>query len=196
MIAYLRGKVIRQSPTSIVLDCQGVGYEVKVSLYTAGSIEGQDPVALHIYHHFSQDHQALYGFAGETERRLFVMLISVSGVGPNTAQLILSYMNPEEAERAILSDDVVAFRKVKGVGEKTARRILVDLRDKVARGQGGMEVSGMVESSRMKEEALAALMALGFQRTQAVKALQQVMKDASASDSVESWIRQALRALS
>jgi Holliday junction DNA helicase RuvA len=196
MIAYLSGKVIRQGPTSVVLDAHGVGYEVKISLYTASAIEEMNPVALYIYHHFSQDHQALYGFSTDAERQLFILLISVSGVGPNTAQLILSYMNPQETERAILSDDVLAFRKVKGVGDKTARRILVDLRDKVARGTGDMDSAHLAGIGAVKEESLSALLALGFQRSQAVKALDKATLEEGASATVESLLRCALRHLS
>lgn len=196
MIAYLRGKVVRRGPTSVILDCHGVGYEVRISLYTASALEPAEDISLHIYHHFSQDHQALYGFGTEEERHLFVLLISVSGVGPNTAQLIQSYMSPGETEAAILAEDIVAFRKVKGVGEKTARRILVDLKDKVVRNAGGVALTADPQDNRSAEEALSALLALGFPRAQAQKALNRVAETVGRSATAEERIRLALKELS
>lgn len=197
MIAYLRGRILRRTPTSLLLDCQGVGYDVRISLYTGAALEQQEEAAIFVYHHFSQDHQALFGFFTEAERHLFTLLISVSGVGPNTAQLILSYMSPDETEAAILGEDLLAFRKVKGVGEKTARRILVDLKDKVTRGGtvGEVAISAQREDNRMEFEALSALLALGFPRVQAQKALTRILSGAERPVSVEALIRQALRDL-
>ena len=196
MIAYLHGKVQRRSLTSMIIDCQGVGYEVRISLYTGTAIEGQEMVSLHIYHHFSQDNQALFGFATEAERQLFILLISVSGVGPNTAQLILSYMSPHETEIAILGEDIGAFRKVKGVGEKTARRILIDLKDKIHKGTGEGQLPTLLRDNRMEDEALSALLALGFPRAQAQKALSRIRQTGNETLSVEALIRLALRELS
>lgn len=196
MIAYLRGRVLRRGHTSVILDCQGVGYEVRISLHTGAAIEKEEEAALHIHHHFSQDHQALFGFATESERHLFVLLISVSGVGPNTAQLILSYMTPAEAEAAILAEDLAAFRKVKGVGDKTARRILVDLKDKVLRGGGEAVPLSQGPDNRSQEEALSALLALGFPRAQAQKALSKLLSGSPRPESTEALIRLALRELS
>ncbi|MCF8236899.1 MAG: Holliday junction branch migration protein RuvA [Saprospiraceae bacterium] len=196
MIASLRGKVIRRSPTSVIVECSGVGYEVRISLYTASAIEGKEEVGLTVYHHFSQDHQALFGFTEEAEKQLFIHLISVSGVGPNTAQLILSYMSPQETEIAIMSEDLSAFKKVKGVGDKTARRILIDLKDKVRKGMGESHLIPTQTNNTMEEEALSALLALGFPRAQAQKALSRISGSADGPSSVEALIRQALRALS
>lgn len=196
MIASLRGKVLRRTPTNVILDCGGVGYEVRISLYTASAIEGQDEITLLIHHHFSQDHQALFGFTSEAEKQLFIHLISVSGVGPNSAQLILSYMSPRETEMAILSEDLAAFKKVKGVGDKTARRILVDLKDKISKGSGESPILPVQSNNTMEEEALSALLALGFPRSQAQKALSRVHDPGSGPTTVEALIRHALRALS
>ncbi len=196
MIASLRGKVIRRSPTSVIVECSGVGYEVRISLNTASAIEGKEDVLLTVYHHFSQDHQALFGFTEEAEKQLFIHLISVSGVGPNTGQLILSYMSPQETEMAILSEDLTAFKKVKGVGDKTARRILIDLKDKISKGTGESHLIPVQTNNTMGEEALSALLALGFPRAQAQKALSRITSSAEGPSSVEALIRQALRALS
>jgi Holliday junction DNA helicase RuvA len=196
MIAYLQGKVIRRSLTSMIIDCQGVGYEVRISLYTGTALEGTETVSLHIYHHFSQDHQALFGFSSEAERQLFVLLISVSGVGPNTAQLIQSYMSPQETEIAILGEDIVAFRKVKGVGEKTARRILIDLKDKIQKGSADTSLPLSHKDNRMEDEALSALLALGFPRVQAQKVLARIRQTGEPVSGVEALIRLALRELS
>jgi holliday junction DNA helicase RuvA len=196
MIALLKGKQIRQSPTSVVVLCGGVGYEIKISLFTSSALEGKEEIELYIHHHFSQDHQALYGFTTSEERSLFVLLISVSGVGPNTAQLILSYMNPDETRRAILGEDLAAFRKVKGVGDKTARRILLDLKDKVQKLGSEIEIGPANQSNRIGDEALSALVALGFQRVQAQRVLDKVQSSGEPKDSVEVLIRLALRELS
>lgn len=196
MIASLRGSVIKRTPTSVVVECQGVGYEVRISLYTASAIEGQKEVSLTVHHHFSQDNQALFGFTEEAEKQLFIHLISVSGVGPNTAQLILSYMSPQETEVAIMSEDLLAFKKVKGVGDKTARRILVDLKDKISKGSGESHLIPMKTNNTMEEEALSALLALGFPRSQAQKALSRINPSDEGPSSVEALIRHALRALS
>ena len=196
MIAFLRGKVLKRLPTTVVVDCHGVGYEVRISLHTGSAIEGKEEVALHIHHHFSQDSQALYGFSEDSERQLFVLLVSVSGVGPNTAQLILSYMTPAQTEAAILGEDLAAFRKVKGVGEKTAKRILVDLKDKVIKGAGEPSVALAASDNRTEDEALSALLALGFARAQAQKALSRIRQSGAGSLTVEALIRQALRELS
>ncbi len=169
---------------------------MRISLYTGTAIEGQEMVSLHIYHHFSQDNQALFGFATEAERQLFILLISVSGVGPNTAQLILSYMSPHETEIAILGEDIGAFRKVKGVGEKTARRILIDLKDKIHKGTGEGQLPTLLRDNRMEDEALSALLALGFPRAQAQKALSRIRQTGNETLSVEALIRLALRELS
>lgn len=196
MIAHLRGPVIRRTPTTVVVDVQGVGYDVRISLFTASAIDGQAEVSLLIHHHFSQDHQALFGFTTEGERQLFIHLLSVSGVGPNTAQLILSYMSPDETAAAILGEDLGAFKKVKGVGDKTARRILVDLKDKISKGQGESAVLPTRKDNTLEEEALSALLALGFPRTQAQKAITRVLDQETGAPSVETLIRQVLRALS
>lgn len=180
----------------MIIDCQGVGYEVRISLYTGTAVEGAETVSLHIYHHFSQDHQALFGFSTEAERQLFVLLISVSGVGPNTAQLILSYMSPQETEIAILGEDIGAFRKVKGVGEKTARRILIDLKDKIQKGSADTLLPLSHKDNRMEDEALSALLALGFPRVQAQKVLTRIKQTGEPASGVEALIRLALRELS
>lgn len=196
MIASLRGKVLRRTPTNVILECGGVGYEVRISLYTASAIEGKDDITLVIHHHFSQDHQALFGFTSEEEKQLFIHLISVSGVGPGSAQLILSYMSPQETEMAILTEDLAAFKKVKGVGDKTARRILVDLKDKISKGSGESPILPAQSNNTMEEEALSALLALGFPRSQAQKALSRVKDQGTGPITVEALIRHALRALS
>lgn len=195
MIAWLQGKVVQKGPTALIVNCQGVGYEVRVSLHTASALDGREEITLHVYHHFSQDTQTLFGFVTLAERQLFIQLISVSGVGPGTAQLILSYMTPEETERAILSEDLMAFRKVKGVGEKTARRILVDLKDKIVRSSGELADIIPVSSNRAEEEALFGLLALGFARAQAQKALGKVSAIHGPALKPEELIRHALREL-
>ncbi len=195
MISRLKGKVLQKSPTELVVDVGGVGYSVHISLSTFAAlehIEGDATILTHL--HVREDALQLYGFATQAERDLFRLLISVSGIGPRMAQGILSGLNPAELKNAIASGNLAALTSVSGVGTKTAERIILELRDKVARadaaGAGGVPSSAQLKA---RSEALVALMSLGFTRPNAEKALQAVLREADHQQlSVEEMIRRAL----
>ncbi|HNA59335.1 MAG TPA: Holliday junction branch migration protein RuvA, partial [Chitinophagales bacterium] len=141
MIAYLSGQFTVKNPAYMVVECNGVGYQVHISLATYSKIQGMEKGRIHTYMVVREDAQLLFGFADETEKNMFVNLLSVQGVGPNTARMILSSMNVDELEQAILSENDPLIQKIKGVGPKTAKRIVIDLKDKVVKGLPGTENS-------------------------------------------------------
>jgi Holliday junction DNA helicase RuvA len=182
----------------MVVDCGGVGYELHISLHTYSKLTGQAEGLVYVHEIIRDDAHLLYGFGEQTERELFLLLVSVSGVGPNTARMMLSSLSPDELVRAIGGQDERALKGVKGVGLKTAQRILVDLKDKVqALGGGEMPITeGKVvgEAGRTAEEAVSALVMLGFQRGAAQKVVGELVK-VSPSLAVENIIKDALRKL-
>ena len=196
MIAYLDGKITYKSPTHIFLDVGGIAYDVQISLNTYGVIESLDTTKLFTQLIVRDDAHTLFGFHTIEEKELFNKLISVSGIGPNTARVILSYMTPKETVSAILTDNVVAFKKVKGVGPKTAQRIILDLKDKVAKNASDMPDLESLTSPSIRDEAIAALLALGFQKNQVNKAVDKALSQDSGIDQVETLIKSTLRQLS
>ncbi len=195
MIAYLDGQLSYKETTYAIIDVQGVGYGVHISLQTYATLPGGgDRIKLFIHHLFREDAQLLYGFASADEKSLFLDLIGVSGVGPNTALGMLSAMQPADLRLAILGENVRAVQAIKGIGAKTAQRIILELRDK-------MKKSGVVPdgpsyrqqtSNPVREESVAALMALGFPKPTAEKSVDDALR-ADSTLSVEAVIRQALR---
>ena len=196
MIAYLEGPIAHRSAAHVYIDIGGIAYDVQISLNTYGKLETLEKVKLFTHLIVREDAQQLYGFFDEDERDLFVKLISVSGVGPNTARVILSYMTPSETRSAILTDNVPAFKKVKGVGPKTAKRIILDLRDKITLDPGVELQPVNISESPIRQEALSALVALGFQKSQVNKALDKVLSRETGIDQVETLIKSVLRQLS
>ncbi len=196
MIAYLNGKIAFKSPAFIYVDCNGVGYHVNISLHTYAQIEQVDQVKIFTYLHVKEDSHTLYGFGTTAERDVFIHLISVSGIGPNTGRVILSYMSPEEVQSAILHENVVALNKVKGVGPKTAKRIILDLKDKVAKTIGDISGITPIVNNTLKDEALSALVALGFPKNSIQKTIDKVVKGDPEVNSVESLIKKVLKQLS
>ena len=166
----ISGQYTFKSPTEVYIDVQGVGYHVHISLNTYAQVESLDAGKLYTYLHVKEDAQILFGFHSEEEKKLFILLLSVSGIGPNTARIILSSMTPIEVRTAILSDNDAAFKKVKGVGPKTAKRVILDLKDKVKAGGAMVTQSQQMPSSSI-DQALEALVALGFQRQKVSKVL-------------------------
>lgn len=193
MYAYISGSLISKNPAFVVLEANGIGYQLHISLNTYAAIGDQKEVKLYTYLAIREDAHILFGFADERERALFLQLISVSGVGPNTARLILSSLTADETIEAISLGNIHVLQSVKGIGGKTAQRILVDLKDKVAKAASLPE---KVESAhnRLKEEALSGLLILGFVRSQAEKALDRVLKSTPGA-SVEVLIKEALKIL-
>lgn len=198
MIYHLRGRLAEKTPTYAVVECGGVGYQVHISLNTFEQLGNDENVMLHTHLVVREDAQLLYGFSQPEERSMFLLLLGVSGVGASTARMILSAMNVDQAAQAIQSGDVDAMKSVKGIGAKTAQRIIIDLQDKLgaidapampaARGaQGGHNNS--------RQEALIALTTLGFDRTRCEKTLDQIMKDSPDMTAVEDLIKHALKRL-
>ena len=196
MISYLKGEITFKTPTFIIVETGGVGYHVLISLHTYAQIEKLERVKIHTHLLIREDSHTLYGFAEESERSLFQHLISVSGVGPNTAQLLLSAMTPDEIRSAIIGENEQAFSKVKGIGPKTAKRIILDLKDKMVKSSGDAPLSLLPQDNTAREEALSALVALGFARVQVQKVLNAVLKEKPSANNVEELIKLALRQLS
>ena len=193
MYAYISGKLVEKTPAYVVVDVQGIGYHLHISLNTFTAIQPLESAKLYTYFSVREDAQQLYGFFDEEERSLFLHLISVSGVGANTARVILSSLSTHEAIEAIASGNAAALQRVKGIGAKTAQRIVVDLRDKV----GKLPVIGQKTGSSYntnKEEALSALLVLGFNKAAADKVLAKIVAD-NPSLAVDKLIREALRVL-
>ena len=193
MIAQIKGKLIEKTPTFVVIDCNGVGYQINISLNTYSKI-GESELCM-LYTHFvvREDAQLLYGFKEKSERELFRQLISVSGVGSNTALLILSSLSPNDTKQAILLGDVMTLKGVKGIGAKTAERIIIDLRDKIAKIDGGDTILSS-QNNTIKEEALSALIMLGFSKKLAETALTKIAAT-SEELSVEELIKRTLKHL-
>lgn len=191
MIAQLSGKIIEKNPTDLVLDVNGVGYELKVSLNTSSEIDEKKPITIFTQLIVREDAQILYGFHSKEERTMFNHLISVSGIGPNTAILMLSALRPAEIARCIQSEDLLTIKSIKGIGAKTAERVIVDLRDKVAKlSFTENNLTGIGNTTRF--EALSALVSLGFDRKSVEKALEKIYQDGAT---VEGLIREGLKIL-
>ncbi len=195
MISYIKGPITFKSPTYIVVETGGVGYRINISLNTYTSIEKAEQVKILTHFHVKEDSQTLYGFAEAAERNLFRHLISVSGIGPSTAQTLLSSMTPEEARAAIIGENVAAFKTVKGIGPKTAKRVILDLKDKLIKDGGDMPTVITASGNTLREEALSALLALQVNKVQAQKVLTKILKEQPDLKKVEDLIRLALRQL-
>ena len=191
MITHIKGKLIKKTPTHVVIDVNGIGYEVKISLQTSSLIKEEN---CQLFTHLSikDDSHTLYGFYEENERSLFRHLISVSGVGPSTAQVILSTYNSEEIIQHITSADVKAIQSVKGIGAKSAQRIIIDLKDKVAKGISKSDLIFENTDNRIKDEALSALMALGFAKKLAENKIDKVLRNKPEISGVEELVKTAL----
>lgn len=193
MIAFLKGRLVDKTPTDIIIDCNGIGYQVHISLHSYSLIKDQEAIQIYTYLQIKEDAHTLYGFIEKIERELFKLLISVSGIGGNTARNMLSYITPKELIQAIAAGDVKTIQSVKGIGLKTAQRVIIDLQEKVQKLYGVEELSVAVNNTNA-EEALSALEVLGFVR----KATEKVVKKIVAQDpqaTVEQIIKSALKSL-
>lgn len=196
MIVQIKGKLVEKNPSSVVIETNdGLGREVQISLYTNSKIIEDENIFLFIEQIIREDANIFYGFSSKEERRLFQLLITVSGVGANTARMVLSYLEPLDVVQAILSEDVNAIKSVKGIGAKTAQRIIVDLKDKVAKENmiSGEEISISVSNNKNKNEALVALQALGFAASAAEKAINKTLKSLNENATVEEIIKASLK---
>lgn len=196
MFAYLKGKLAFQDPTYVIIDVQGVGYEVKISLHTFSKIKDQESIQLFTYFHVKEDIQALYGFADQHEKNIFQHLISISGVGPSTGLMVLSSLSPQEVEEAILGEDVRTIQGVKGIGAKTAQRVILELKDKIGKSSSSGDLINIPSSGRnaIRNEALAALVTLGINKAAAQKSIDKIWKERSGEISLEELIKLALKA--
>lgn len=194
MYSFISGTVVEKNPAFVVLDNQGVGYLINITLNTFTAIGEQERVKLFVHLAIREDAHLLYGFYTEQERSLFLQLITVSGVGCNTARLILSSMTVKEAVDAIATNNIKMIQSVKGIGAKTAQRIIVDLHDKVGKMDIGVSENSPAGYNTLKDEALSALMVLGFSKTGIEKTLDKLLKEMT-NPSVEDLIKEALRLL-
>lgn len=193
MYEFIQGKLAEKHPTHVVLESQGIGYALYVSLNTSSRLE-EEECKLFTHLVVREDALLLYGFIDRAERNMFRHLIEVSGIGPNTAIVVLSGMTPIEVREAVLDGNVEAFKNVKGVGPKTAQRVIVDLKDKLERVEGEASETLQGDNS-IKDEALSALTALGFDQEKARKALDKSRKGAEKALSVEELVKNALQHL-
>ncbi|SFU17939.1 Holliday junction DNA helicase subunit RuvA [Algoriphagus locisalis] len=196
MIDYLSGKLVYKDPTYVIIDVNGIGYHVKISLQTYTEIKDEEQIKLLTFLHIKEDAHTLFGFKKEDEKRLFLLLLSINGVGPSTGLMILSSLSSAEIEQAILAGDVATIQHVKGIGAKTAQRIILELKDKV--GKGGSEAPttslGFLKSSnKIREEALQALITLGFPKAAAEKNIATVLKKTTGEISLEDLIKASLK---
>lgn len=199
MIEYIKGEIVELTPARMILECAGIGYELNISLNTYSFFNGKPNGKIYVYEVIREDAHLLFGFAEKIERELFLLLTSVSGVGPNTARMILSSLSPSELIRVIADKDETSLTAVKGIGLKTAQRILVDLKSKVKNMEGvAVNVkdvpSSMPNNHVVVDEAVAALVMLGFQKAASQKAVHTILKG-SPTLSVEQVIKTALRML-
>lgn len=193
MITHIRGRLVEKSPTGVVIDCNGVGYYVHISLHTFSQISDNESIKLLTHFLVKEDDQQLYGFATETERQIFRLLISVSGIGTNTARTMLSSLTPKQVREGIASEDVALIQSVKGIGLKTAQRVIIDLKDKVLKVFEMDEISAVLNNTS-KDEALSALEVLGFAKKQSERVVTKILNN-TPNASVEQLIKEALKNL-
>ena len=193
MIAHIQGKLVEKNPTDVVIDCGGVGYHINISLHTYSLLPNSDQIKLFTYLQVKEDAHTLFGFFEKSEREIFKMLLSVSGIGASIARTMLSSLEPKQIIQAIASGDVGTVQSIKGIGLKTAQRVILDLQDKVLKLYDLDEVS-MVLNNTNRDEALSALEVLGFVRKTSEKVVEKIIKE-DPDASVESIIKKALKSL-
>lgn len=196
MITYIKGIITFKTPTYIVVEAGGIGYHVNISLFTYAKVEKLEQIKILTYYHIKEDAHTLYGFADDEERQLFVHLISVSGVGAATAQVMLSTMTPAEIRAAIIGENEVVLRKIKGIGQKTSKQIILDLKNKLIKSGGEFSLSTTQADNTTRQEALSALLSLQVNKIQAQKALNKVIQEQPGVKTVEELVRLALKQLS
>lgn len=193
MIAHLQGRLVEKTPTEVVIDCNGVGYQVNISLHTFSLLPDSENIKLYTFLQIKEDAHTLFGFMEKAERELFKFLISVSGVGAGTARTMLSSLEPKQIIQAIASGNVVTIQSIKGIGAKTAQRVILDLKDKVLKVYDLEEVSVSGYNTN-KDEALSALEVLGFNKKAAEKVVEKIVRE-NPGVTVETIIKQALKNL-
>lgn len=194
MYDYITGKIISKTATYIVLDCNGIGYQIHISLHTYGKVNQGEQCKIFTHLSIKEDAHTLFGFADEEERRIFRHLISVSGVGASTARMMLSSLSPGDVENAIVTGNAPVLQNIKGIGAKSAQRIIIDLKDKLAKGEPGHKIISSPHNTN-REEALSALVTLGFAKNAAEKSIDHVIKNKGTGLGVEDLIKSALGSL-
>jgi Holliday junction DNA helicase RuvA len=195
MIAFLRGEFAFKSPALVHMDVAGVGYELQISLNTYSRIESLSSGILLTYLHIREDAHILYGFFDRAEKELFIQLLSVSGVGASTARMMLSSMRPEEITRAILQGNARQLESIKGIGKKSAERIILELRDKLGKSKDERANISSLAGNTLEQDALNALITLGIARPAAESAIKKVISEVSGTDKVEDLIKKVLKIL-
>jgi len=195
MIAFLKGRLVQRDPTHVIVDVNGVGYLLHISLQTFSDIKEQEHIMLHTHLSIREDAHVLFGFSSETEKKLFQQLVSVNGVGPSTAIVMLSYMNSQELKAAIVREDAAALQSIKGIGGKTAQRVIIELKDKLKKEswdetQPSISVS---PHNTLRKEALSALLTLGLPKAAAEKSVDTVLKKSGNTITLEDLVKQALK---
>ena len=193
MIAHLQGKLVEKSPTHIIIDCGGVGYHVNISLHTYSLLPSTDFIKMYTYLQIKEDAHTLFGFMEKSEREIFKMLLSVSGIGASIARTMLSSLDPKQIIQAIATADVITIQSIKGIGSKTAQRVILDLKEKVLKLYDLDEVS-MSQNNTNRDEALSALEVLGFVRKTSEKIIEKIVKE-DPDATVETIIKKALKNL-
>jgi Holliday junction DNA helicase RuvA len=195
MIAFLKGRLAHKEPTFVIVDVNGVGYHVTISLQTFSEIKEQENILLFTHLAIREDAHLLFGFSTEAERKLFQQLISVNGIGPSTAIVMLSYMNSQELKTAIIGENVAALQAIKGIGGKTAQRVIIELKDKLKK-EGWEESQHTVSigsHNTLRKEALSALLTLGLPKAVAEKSVDTVLKKSGNTITLEDLVKQALK---
>ena len=193
MITQIRGRLVEKSPTGVVIDCNGVGYFIHISLHTFSKLTDNESIKLLTHLQVKEDSHQLYGFATEMEREIFRLLISVNGIGTNTARTMLSSLTPKQVREGIAAEDVALIQSVKGIGLKTAQRVIIDLKDKILKIYD-IDETLSVSNNTNKDEALSALEVLGFAKKQSERIVVKILSD-SPDASVEFLIKEALKNL-
>ena len=195
MIDYIKGEIIELTPTDVVVECYGIGYNILISVQTYSAFEGKKNTTVYIHHYLREDEELYYGFATKEERKMFRLLIGVSGVGAATARMMLSSLTVDEIQQAILSEDVNRIKSVKGIGLKSAQRLILELKDKVVKGEGADMTTLLSQpDNKTTEEATTALIMLGFTKANVTKAVNAVLKE-DPTASIETIIRKSLQRL-
>ena len=195
MITYLKGRLIFKDPTHLVVDVGGVGYEVKISLITYSQVKDKEDILIQTYLHVKEDSHTLFGFYEQSEKKRFLDLLSINGVGPGTALMILSSLDAKELQAAIIQEDVETIQSVKGIGGKTAQRIILELKDKMKK-EGLLDKSVDIQprfDNTLRSEALSALTTLGINKSTAEKTVDKILKEYREEIKLEELIKQVLK---
>ena len=196
MIAYIKGKLVRKEPTNVIIDVNGIGYFIHISLHTFSAIKDEEVCHLNTYLHIKEDAHTLYGFISEAEKKLFLNLISISGIGPSTGLMMLSSLSPAEIIQAIANEEVHIIQSVKGIGAKTAQRVILELKDKMKKetlDENSVDFS-KIPDNKLRVEALSALVTLGINKNIAQKSIGSVLRNSGNNLTLEELIKLSLQA--